>query len=409
MTATASPARLSRHAILVVASAALIVTIAMGVRQAFGLMLRPVSMDLDVGRQTFGLAIAVSNLIFGLAQPFVGAYADRHGAGRVVAVGTLVYVAGLIVTAAATGALDLQIGMGLLVGLGLSGTTFVVVLGAVARAVPPEKRSLAFGIATAGGSLGQFLVVPGAQLLLDLFDWQGALLALAALTAVAGVLALGVAGRPEPRPEQAGEASSPLQAVREAFQDRNYWLLNAGFFVCGFHIAFVATHLPAFINDQGLAASVGAAALAAIGLFNIAGSWLFGAWGGRYPKKTLLSALYAGRAVAIAVFLLVPISPLSVVLFAAVFGFLWLGTVPLTSGLVATIWGVRNLSTLYGVVFLSHQLGSFLGAWSAGAVFDATGSYLPVWLASIALGIGSALIHLPIREAPAARPAGAVA
>lgn len=388
---------------------ALIVTVAMGVRQAFGLFMRPVSMDLDVGRQTFGMAIAISNLVFGLAQPFVGAWADRRGSGNIVLIGTVVYVAGLLLTTVVTGPIGLNLTFGFLVGLALSGTTFVVVLGAVGRRVPPERRSVAFGIVTAGGSLGQFLVVPAAQGALTMLDWKGALIALAALTAVMGLLALGIAGRPAPAPQAPGdappaaEAGSLRIALGEACASRSFWLLNAGFFVCGFHIAFVATHLPAYLRDQGLSSGVGAWALALIGLFNIAGSWLWGAWGQGRSKKGLLAILYASRAIAIAVFIAVPLSPLSVLVFASAFGFLWLGTVPLTSGIVGQVWGVRYLSTLYGVVFLSHQVGSFLGAWLAGLAFDVTGSYQQMWWASIALGLFAAAVHLPIDERPIIR------
>jgi predicted MFS family arabinose efflux permease len=393
-----------------IAAAALIVTVAMGVRQSFGLFLRPVSMDLEIGRQAFGMAIALNNLLFGLAQPFVGAYADRHGSGRVVAVGAVIYAAGLALTTAIGSALGLNLTLGLLVGLAMSGTTFVVVLGAVGRVVPPERRSLAFGLVTAGGSLGQFLVVPAAQGALSALDWKGAMLALAAFALVMIALAFGVSGRPAPRAAAGDESAASLSAaLREASRSPSFWLLNAGFFVCGFHIAFVGTHLPAYLRDNGLGDGVGAAALALIGLFNIAGSWLWGAWGGRWPKKSLLSLLYASRAAAIVVFLVAPLSPATVLVFASAFGFLWLGTVPLTSGIVAQVWGVRYLSTLYGIVFLSHQVGSFLGAWLAGLAFDLTGSYQSVWLASIALGLFAAAIHWPIDERPLVRAASAPA
>ena len=391
--------RPARSALTVIVCAALIVTIAMGVRQAFGLFLRPLAMDLEVGRQAFGLAVALQNLVFGLAQPFVGALADRRGAGKIVMVGAVVYALGLVLTTFATGPAMLNLTLGLMVGLAMSGTTFVVVFGPVARAVAPEKRSQALGLVTAGGSLGQFLVVPAVQAALSSLDWKPAMLLMAALTGLMVLLAVGVAGKP---PEPASDANeTPLgEAIGQAFGDRNFWLLNAGFFVCGFHIAFVGTHLPAYLSDNGLSQSVGAGALALIGLFNIFGSYLFGLWGGRRSKKRLLAVLYAARGMAIAVFVLVPLTPASALVFAAVFGFLWLGTVPLTSGLVGQIWGLRYLSTLYGVVFLSHQVGSFIGAWWAGAVFDALGGYGPVWLVSIGLALAAALANLPIRETP---------
>lgn len=390
-----------------VAAGAAIVTLAMGVRQAFGLFLTPLSLDLEIGRQMFGLTLAIQNLLFGLAQPFIGAYADKHGAGRVAVVGAAVYVLGLIVAATAASAAGVMIGLGLLVGLSMTGITFVVMMGAVGRAVPPEKRTMAFGVVTAGGSLGQFLVVPAAQGLIDALDWRGALLALAGLIAIIVALAPAVSGRP---PAATAADGPPLkQALREAFAHPSFWCLNAGFFVCGFHIAFVGTYLPGYIRDGGLSAGIGAAALALIGLFNIAGSWLWGLWGSRSSKKALLALLYALRGIIIVAFLLVPLTPVSALAFASAFGFLWLGTVPLTNGLISMIYGVRHLSALAGIVFLSHQVGAFFGAWGGGLAFDAFGSYDLIWAASIALAFLAAAINLPIREQPLARPAGATA
>ena len=406
MSDAASPApeaNLSRKAWIMILTGALIVTLSMGVRQAFGLFLRPMGLDLEIDRQTFGLVIAAQNLLFGLVQPFVGAWADKYGAGKVAVGGALVYGAGLLIAASAADAMGLMLGFGVLTGLAMSGVTFVVVLGAVGRIVPPGKRTLAFGIVTAGGSLGQFLVVPAAQGLLDTLDWRLTLFVMAALVALIIPLALGVAGKP---PAADARDGLPLgQALAEAGRHPSFWLLNLGFFVCGFHIAFVGTHLPAYIRDEGLSAGVGAGALALIGLFNIAGSWLWGAWGSKHSKKALLAGLYALRGVAIAIFLIVPLSPASVLVFAAAFGFLWLGTVPLTTGLVGQIYGVRHLSALGGIVFLSHQVGAFLGAWTAGLAFDATGSYAVIWLISIGLAAMAALANLPIREAPLVRPA----
>lgn len=403
MSDAASAPGLSRRAWIMILTGATIVTLSMGVRQAFGLFLAPMGVDLSIDRQTFGLVIAAQNLIFGLATPFVGAWADRWGAGRIAVVGAVVYVAGLVVAAQTAGALGLMIGFGLLTGVAMAGVTFVVVLGAVGRVVPPGKRTLAFGIVTAGGSLGQFLVVPAAQGLLDAHGWRAALAILAAMTALIIPLALGVAGRPPAADAREGEGLTLKAALAEAGADRSFWLLNLGFFVCGFHVAFVGTHLPAYIRDQGLSGAVGAGALALIGLFNIAGSWLWGAWGSKGSKKRLLALLYGLRGVAIAIFLIAPLTPASALAFAAAFGFLWLGTVPLTNGLVAQIYGVRHLSALGGIVFLSHQVGAFLGAWSAGWAFDVTGSYAAIWLISIGLALMAALANLPIREAPLAR------
>lgn len=401
----ASPAPasgLSRRAWIMILTGAVIVTLSMGVRQSFGLFLRPVGLDLEIDRQTFGLIIAAQNLLFGLIQPFVGAWADKHGAGKVAVGGALVYLAGLAVAATAANALGLMLGFGVMVGLSMAGVTFVVVLGAVGRAVPPEKRTLAFGIVTAGGSFGQFLVVPAAQGLLDGLDWRITLFVLGGMVALIIPLALGVAGKP---PAPSARDGLPLKAaLKEALTNPSYALLNLGFFVCGFHVAFVGTHLPAYLRDMGLSGGVGAASLALIGLFNIAGSWLWGAWGSKASKKGLLTLLYALRAVAIAVFLLVPLSPASALIFAATFGFLWLGTVPLTNGLVAQIFGVRHLSALAGIVFLSHQVGAFLGAWLAGVAFDLTGSYTAIWIISIGLAVMAALANVPVREGPVIRP-----
>lgn len=388
----------------VIFSAAAIVTIAMGVRQAFGLFLPDMSTDLGIGRSSFGLSLALQNLLFGLAQPFVGALADRHGAGRVVAGGTLLYAAGLIAASFAGSAIGLHLSFGLMVGMALSATTFVVVLGAVGRVVTPERRSMAFGIVTAGGSLGQFLVVPAGQLLIGELGWRMALVALAGLIAVMLALAVGVSGKPQAAGAQAGgEGQTLRQALGEAAGHRGFWLLNAGFFVCGFHVAFIATHFPAYLTDKGLGLAIGANALALVGLFNIFGSYLFGVWGGKWSKKGLLAALYAARGVVMIAFLAAPLTAVSALLFAAAMGFLWLGTVPLTSGLVGQIFGMRYLSTLYGIVFLGHQLGSFCGAWIAGLMFDWTGSYDSIWVASVALGFIAALVHLPISERPVAR------
>ncbi|WP_061936691.1 MFS transporter [Aureimonas sp. AU22] len=389
---------------------AVIVTIAMGLRQSYGLLLRPVELEIGVGREAFGLAIALQNLLLGLAQPFVGALADRHGAGRVAAAGGLLYAVSLVLASQAAGAFGLQMTLGTLLGLAMTGVTFVVVLGAVGRFVPAEKRGLAFGIVTAGGSVGQFLLVPAMQIAIAGLGWRGALLAGAALSAAMIVLAAGIAGRTSAAPSASAVPQQSIkEALRQAGGHSGYWLLNVGFFVCGFHVAFIATHLPAFLADQGLDPSVGARALALVGLFNIFGSYAFGLSADRLRKKNVLAAIYFGRAVVIAGFLAVPFTPLSATVFACAMGFLWLGTVPLTSGLVGQIFGVRYLSTLFGIVFMSHQIGAFFGAWAAGLLFERTGSYDLAWTVSIALAIIAGVANLPIRDAPLARPAGAAA
>jgi MFS family permease len=387
---------------IVIACAAFIVTLAMGVRQAFGLFLPPMSIELGIDRGTFGLAIAISNLVFGLAQPFIGALGDKYGAGRVVFFGAILYALGLLGSAWVSSALGLHLTLGFVVGVALAATTFVVVLGAVGRVVPAERRSLAFGIVTAGGSLGQFLVVPFAAKLLGDVGYHVALIILAGLVALCAVLAIGVAGKPA-TPAAEEPRQSLKEALREAAGHRSYWLLNAGFFVCGFHIAFIATHFPAYLTDKGLGLGIGASALALVGLFNIFGSYLFGMSGDVWRKQYVLSGLYAARGVAIVLFLILPLTSVSALVFAAVMGFLWLGTVPLTSGLVSQMFGVRYLSTLYGIVFLSHQIGSFFGAWAAGWFYDRTGTYDAAWIASIGLAIFAAIVHLPIRDKPVAR------
>ncbi len=395
-----TPLRPRASSTTVMICAALIVTIAMGVRQSFGLFLSPISMDLDIGRQTFGLAVAFQNLLFGLGQPFVGAWADEGRASRVVMTGAVIYAAGLLLTGLTASPVMLNISLGLLVGLAMSATTFVAVFGPVARAVAPEHRSRALGLVTAGGSLGQFLVVPAAQAMLSALQWRSTFFVMAGLVLLIAVLAFAL--REQGTPAVATGKASLKDALSEAATDKNYWLLNAGFFVCGFHIAFVGTHLPAYLRDNNLSLETGAQCLALIGLFNIFGSYLFGTWGDKVSKKWLLSTIYFARGITMVVFLSVPLTTFSALAFASAFGFLWLGTVPLTSGLVGLIYGMRYMSTLYGIVFLSHQIGSFLGAWLAGIAFDVTGSYATIWTASIILAALAALIHIPIVERPIA-------
>ncbi|WP_428680502.1 MFS transporter [Sphingopyxis sp.] len=388
---------------IVIVCAAFIVTLAMGVRQSFGLFLPQMSVDIGISRSDFGLAMALQNLLFGLVQPFVGALADKHGAGRVVLAGALLYAAGLVGVAFATDAIGLHISFGLMIGMAQSATTFVVVLGAVGRVVSPEKRSGAFGIVTAGGSLGQFLVVPLASMLLGDVGYHQTLWIMAGLVALCGLLAIGVAGRTDTPGTLVAEEQTAREALREAAAHRGYWLLNAGFFVCGFHIAFIAIHLPSYLIDKGLGTDIGWQVLALVGLFNILGSYVFGRAGDVLRQKYVLSALYTARSVVIAVFLCLPLTHWTALAFAGAIGFLWLGTVPLTSGIVGRIFGIRYLSMLYGIVFLSHQVGSFFGSWVAGVVFDATGSYDIAWGFAIALGIFAGLVHLPIADAPVKR------
>ncbi len=382
----------------IVLAAGLIAALSMGIRQGFGLYLEPMTNALDISRQAFGFAIALQNLIWGLCQPFAGMLADRFGAGRVLLFGGACYVAGLALAAVSTDAASLHVTLGVLIGIGLSGTTWPVVLGAVGRLVPDRERSMALGLVTAGGSLGMFVLIPTTQRLLAAYGWSYTLLLFAGAALLVPVLSRALRAPSRVHGASLSHELPLRKALADASGYRDYWLLNAGFFVCGFHVMFIATHLPAYLIDQGISSRIAAYALAMIGLANIAGSYLCGALGGRFSRRLLLSYLYLARAVVIGGFLVIPLTPLSAMVFAALIGLLWLGTVPLTSGLVGQMFGARYLSTLFGIVFLSHQLGTFLGAWVGGYVFDRTGSYDAVWIASIILGLLAAGLHLPIRE-----------
>ena len=385
----------------VVAAATLILAISIGVRASFGLFLEPIGQTLSLPREVFSMAIAIQMLAWGAGQPIFGAIADRFGSARVVLLGAVLYVAGLVVMAYATGPLGLHAGTGLLVGLGTSAMGFAVVLGPVGRAVPPERRSLALGIASAGGSFGQFVMALVGGWLIGLEGWSGALLIMAVIAATAGLLAFGVRGKPSAGAEEPPQKFS--EAIREAGGHSGYWLLIFGFFVCGFHVTFIATHLPPYLSDLGLGSMLGATAIGTIGFFNIIGTFGCGWLGGRFSKKYVLSLLYLFRAVVIAGFIAVPVSEASVLVFSGLLGLLWLGTVPLTSGLVAQIFGARYLGTLFGIVFFSHQIGAFLGAWLGGRLYDASQSYDIAWYISIALGVFAAVVHWPIHDKPVAR------
>lgn len=386
---------------------ALILAISLGIRHAFGLFLQPMSLDNGWGREAFAFAIAFQNLVWGLAQPFAGRFADRFGAGWAILGGTVLYLAGLLLMSRAGSVAGLAASAGVLIGLGLSGTTFPVVFGAVSRAVPPERRSLAMGIAMAIGSLGQFVLLPGSQWLIGMLGWAATLVVLGGLSAGMGPLAAALFERPSANPTS---SAYPLGAVlAEAFTHRGFWLLSLGFFVCGFQVVFIATHIPAFLMDRGLSPVVGTTVLALIGLFNILGSYLAGLGGGKYRKPMLLSGIYAARAVAITAFVLFPVTAWSAYAFGMIMGLLWLSTVPLTNGTVAAVFGVGNLSMLGGIVFLFHQIGAFLGGWLGGYLYDATGSYRLVWIIAIGLSIAAASLNWPIREKAVRRPVMAVA
>lgn len=388
-----------RQLVIAVSAAALCAMFAMGIRSGFGLFLQPISQELGTGRETFSLAMAINSLIYGV--PLVGFLADRIGPRLVLILGGILYAVGLVmVTQIATPGM-LMGSLGLLVGFALSATTFVVVLGAVGQIVPAELRSRAFGFVTAAGGLGMVMMPPVTQFLLDTLDWRTTMMILAGLVGLIVVFAFGLPSRAGSSlsAEQTALPEEPfMKLLRRASVNPSYLMLTAGFFVCGFHVSFISVHLPPFLGDNGLPGSVAAATLSLIGGFNIVGSYLFGWLGDKYRKKHLLSLLYLGRSIVITIFLLVPISQTSALVFGAAIGFLWLATVPLTSGSVAAIFGTRYLATLYGIVFLSHQVGSFLGVWLGGRLYDTTGSYDLVWYMSIGLGILAALVHLPISE-----------
>ena len=375
----------------------LILTLAMGIRHGFGLFLQPMSADLHWGRETFALALAVQNLVWGVTQPFAGMIADKYGAGRVLIGGTILYGLGLVTMAHATTPLMMVLTAGVLIGTGLSGVTFSVVSGVLGRAFPPEKRSMALGISAAAGSFGQFAVLPLTQYLLTHIGWYGALLTLAGVSLLMVPLAAAMVERNLGAHANLFKQSA-AEAMREALGHRGYVLLTLGFFVCGFQVVFIGVHLPSYLLDKGLPANVGVTALALIGLFNIVGTYTAGWLGGRISKKYILSAIYFSRAIVIALFLLLPLSALTVYAFAIGLGLLWLSTVPPTNGIVAQIFGVRYLAMLSGFTFLSHQIGSFLGAWLGGLMFDRTGSYNVVWYLAIALGVVAGLLNLPIDE-----------
>ncbi len=380
-----------------------IALVSLGVRATFGLFMQPMGLEHGWGREVFSLAFAIQNLVWGLSAIFMGILADRVGSGRTIAIGCLLYAAGMVGMCFAETEMQLYLTAGLIVGLGQAGTTFPVILPVVARAVPPAYRSTAMGIASAGGSLGQFTIVPAGQMLITGLDWTGALWALSLLIAVTLPLAVFLKGRPN---AHVGTLSLG-DAVRQALAHKSFHLLFWSYFVCGFHTAFITLHLPAYLTDGGLNATTGATAIALIGLFNIAGCYYAGKLGERHSKKTLLAGVYFLRAFGIIFLLVMPLSPLVVYIFAAWMGLFWLGTVPLTQGLIGQIYGLRYAATLSGIAFLGHQIGSSIGVWWGGYAYQTTGSYTMVWWASIALAVIAAALTLPIKEQPLAAPAAA--
>jgi MFS family permease len=393
---------------LIIGFGCLISMMSFGPRSALGFFLPPMSNANHWGRDVFAFALALQNLLWGIGQPVAGIIADRYGATRVFCAGSLMFAAGLALMAYATGPWLLDISAGALIGFGLAGTTFMVILAAFAKLLPPEWRSLAFGLGTAAGSFGQFLFSPLAVALMDAFGWQQTLLIFAVTTL--GILPLSLAFVTTDAPAVRETAPQSLRhALGEAFAHLSYVMLVLGFFTCGFQLAFITVHLPAYLIDRGLSATVGGWTLATIGLFNIIGAVGCGWLCDYIPRRYLLSFIYFVRALAIFGFIMLPISPLTCIVFGATMGLMWLSTVPPTNGIIALMFGTRWLGTLAGFAFFSHQIGGFLGAWLGGLIFDRTGSYGPVWWLSILFGVLSALINLPIVEKPVERGAAVVA
>ncbi|MFM6985686.1 MAG: MFS transporter [Hydrogenophaga sp.] len=401
MSSSIAPPRLS--ALQVLACGAAIVTLSMGVRHGFGLWLQPITQELGWTRENFAFALAVQNLAWGFCGIFAGMAADRFGAFRVLLAGSLLYALGLAGMALSPTPFLFTLTAGLVIGAAQAGTTYAVIYGVIGRQIPAEKRSWAMGVAAAAGSFGQFLMVPVEGWLITGFGWQNALLILGGAALLIMPLALflrepGFVGGVAPQREQ-----TIVQALREAFGYRSFQLLMAGYFVCGFQVVFIGVHMPSYLKDNGLSPQVASTALALIGLFNVFGTYAAGALGQRLAKRHILAFIYLARSVAITVFLWAPLTPMSVYLFSAVMGVLWLSTVPPTNAVVAQIFGVAHLSMLGGFVFFSHQIGSFMGVWLGGFLYDRTGSYDIVWIIAIALGVFAALINLPVRETAIAR------
>src|SRR5690606_26354149 len=402
---------MSPAALLVLAAGFLVLAVSMGTRFSFGVFLEPMSRDLGWSFSIFALAMGMQHFLWGLLQPLAGIVADRWGAGKVVALGMLIYAAGVFWMANVSSPHELYLGSAVLIALGGSGAGLGVILGAAARVTPAERRTLVMGIMTAGASFGQLVCSPLAQGLIERFGWSGALTVMAATAGVSALLAVALAmgGKGAAKQDDLAVDQTLRAALAEASSHSGFLYLTAGFFVCGFHVALIMTHLPAYAVSCGLPAMTGATALSLIGLFNLIGTNVAGALGDRYRKKYLLSGIYAARSIVIALYLLLPVTALSTQIFAAAMGLLWLSTVPLTSGIVGQIFGLRYFATLFGIVFFSHQVGAFLGAWLGGWLFDLTGSYDGVWMIAIALGFFAAVVHWPIADRPIVRTAPAVA
>ena len=391
------------HPFIIVACGCVVIFFAFGTRATMGIFLVPITEQYDWGRSIFAFAAAIQNIVWGFSQPLFGAIADRYGSGRVLILGGICYVAGLALMVVATSPLGFYIANGALIGFGLSGTTFAIVLAVIARSVPEKHRSIALGIGSAAGSLGQFVLVPVTSSFLLKYGWTSTIILLACMMILVFPLAKMLSGKPQ----ISGPEQTLTSAMSEAARHSGYVYLTLGFFVCGFQVTFIGIHLPAYLTDIGLSSNVGAWALSLVGLFNLIGTLLAGYFGNKYLKKNILSIIYFGRAVAIAIFVLTPPSVASALIFACAMGILWLATIPLTSGIVGQVFGPRYLGTLFGFVFLSHQVGSFLGVWLGGLLFDYTQSYEVVWWICVALGVIAALLHWPIDERPIERVAAA--
>src|SRR3954470_1161394 len=394
-----------RTPLVIIICGCLIALLSFGPRSSLGFFVQPIGREFSWGRDVFGLALAVQNLLWGLGQPVAGAIADRFGVLRVICVGAVLYAAGLLMMRYSTTPLSFNISAGVLIGFGLSGCSFNLVLSAFNKLLPPERQGIALGAGTAAGSFGQFLFAPFGVAMIDNFGWQAALTVFAVLMLLIVPLSLALATPPATSAHvPAADQQSFKMALAEAFGHRSYVLLVLGFFTCGFQLAFITVHLPAYLSDRGITAQTGGWVIAAIGLFNIIGSLGVGWLQNRVPKRYILSTIYFIRAVSIVTFISLPITTFSAILFGAITGLTWLSTVPPTSALVAVMFGTRWFATLYGFAFVSHQVGGFLGVWLGGIVFERFGSYTPIWWLSILFGVLSALINLPIVEAPVARP-----
>jgi MFS family permease len=386
---------------VIITAGCLIAIVTFGARSSFGLFTHPISDFHGWDREVYGLAMAIQNLAWGVVQPIAGAYADRYGTARVLAIGAVMYAAGMFLTAFSHTPLLITMTGGILTGAGIATASFTLVMGAFGRLMPPEKRSWSFGVATAAGSLGQFIFAPLGQAFIAAYGWNTAIMLIAALVLLIIPMSFPLSAPAPPRPANEGPQPRLADTLRSAFGHSSYLLLAAGFFVCGFHLAFVTIHTPAYLVENGISAWLAAWFIGIVGVFNVVGAYSSGIIGGKYRRVLPLSAIYFLRAVLMALFLILPVTPLTTVVFAAALGLLWLSTVPLTMGLIAAMFGTRYIGTLYGFVFFSHQVGAFFGVWLGGKFHDIYGSYDAVWWIGVALGVFAGLVHLPIREARA--------